>query len=203
MTWNPIGTYVSGTSVLHRLPPGVKLSLLLATAVALMWVRTWWMSAAALTAVILLTALARLPFRDLLRTLRGFALVAVLLFAFQTWQRGTEFAFTIVGSLLALIIASHLVTQTTRSDDMVASLTTILGPLRPLGVHPERVALAFSLTLRAIPSLFVIAHETREAAQARGLERNLRAYTAPLVIRSVRYAQLLGEGLEARGLNDD
>src|SRR5699024_5736793 len=116
----------------------------------------WWMSAAALVGIVLLTLVARLPLRMLLRTLRGFAIIAIVLFAFQTWQRDAVYAFTIVGSLIALILASSLVTQSTKSDDMVDTLTTVLRPLRVFGVHPTRVALAFSLTLRAIPHLFTL-----------------------------------------------
>lgn len=203
MTWSPIGVYRPGNSILHRLRPGAKLLGLIVLAICLMWVRVWWFTAAALALIILLTAVARIPAGQLLRTIRGFAIVAVLLFAFNAWQRGSEHAFIVVGSLLALIIASVVVTYTTRADDMVTTLTWALGPLRPLGVRPERIALAFSLTLRAIPTLFEIAAETRAAARARGLENNLRAYATPLVIRSVLHARLLGEALEARGIDDD
>lgn len=182
--------------------PGAKLASLIIMAVVLMWLRNPWVTAAALVLMIAITAVARLPFIDLLRTIRGFIVIAALLFAFNTWQRGAEEAFIVVGSLLALIIASTIVTQTTRSDNMVATITWALRPLTPLGVRPSRVALAFSLTLRAIPTLFEIAHETRAAARARGLERNLRAYATPLVIRSVLHARLLGEALEARGVDD-
>jgi len=203
VTWNPIGVYHEGNSVLHRLRPGAKLLGLILLAVALMWVRVWWFTAAGLVLVLLLGAIARIPAREILRMLRGFAIIAVLLFAFNAWQRGFEHAFIVVGSLLALIVASVVVTKPTRSDDMMATVTWALQPLRPIGVNPERVGLAFSLTLRAIPTLFDIARETRSAARARGLERNLRAYVTPLVIRSVLHARLLGEALEARGIDDD
>lgn len=202
MTWSPIGVYHPGASPLHRMRPGAKLLSLIVLAVALMLLHNAWATGAALALMLALIVVARLPFVDFMRTIRGFAIIAVLLFAFNTWQRGVEEAFTVVGSLIALIIASTIVTQTTRSDDMVATITWALTPLTPLGVNPERIALAFSLTLRAIPTLFEIAHETRAAARARGLERNLRAYATPLVIRSVLHARLLGEALEARGIDE-
>ena len=41
------------------------------------------------------------------------------------------------------------------------------------------------------------------AARARGLDRNLRAYATPLVLRMVAHARHTGEALQARGLGDD
>ena len=70
-------------------------------------------------------------------------------------------------------------------------------------VDPEAVALAFSLTLRAIPTTIAIADETRDAAVARGLERSPRARLTPLVIRVVAHARATGEALQARGIGDD
>lgn len=203
MTWSPIGAYEPGSSPLHRMRPGVKLLTLIILAVVLMWVREWWITASALAFVLFLTLVARITPTRLLRQIRGFIIVAVLLLAFNWWQRGFEHAFVVVGSLLALIIAAMIVTQTTRVQDMVDTVTWALTPLRVLGIRPERIGLAFSLTLRAIPTLFEIGAETRAAARARGLERDPRAYVTPLVIRSVLHAKLLGEALQARGVDDD
>ena len=44
---------------------------------------------------------------------------------------------------------------------------------------------------------------TRDAARARGLERNPRAYLTPLVIRVVAHARATGDALHARGIGDD
>ena len=70
-------------------------------------------------------------------------------------------------------------------------------------MHPEQVALAFSLALTAIPTVLALAQETHAAAKARGLERSPRAYLVPFVLRVVAHAQLTGEALQARGIGDD
>lgn len=202
MTWNPIGIYRPGSSPLHRLRPGAKLLGLIALSVVLVWIRTPITTAIALALVLALAALGRVRVRDLLRMLRGFAIIALVLFAFHVWQNGIAHAWVIVGTLITLILAATVVTATTTTDGMIDTLTWTLRPLRFLGVRPEKVALAFSLALRTIPTVFDIARDTREAAKARGLERNPRAYVNPLVIRSVAHARDLGEALQARGLDD-
>jgi biotin transport system permease protein len=86
---------------------------------------------------------------------------------------------------------------------MLDTITWALGPLRRLGAKPERVALAFSLVIRAIPTILGVARETQSAARARGLERDPRARLMPLVLRTVAHAQLTGEALSARGAGED
>jgi biotin transport system permease protein len=57
--------------------------------------------------------------------------------------------------------------------------------------------------LTALPAIFEIAHETREAAKARGLERSPRASLSPMAIRVVAHAYDTGAALHARGIGDD
>ena len=202
MTWSPIGVYRAGSTILHRLRPAAKLAGLIGLSVALVWVRTPLTTAIALALVLALAAIGRVRALDLLRMLRGFAIIAIVLFAFHVWQNGLAHAWVVVGTLITLIIAATVVTATTNTDEMIDTVTWALSPFRFIGVRPEKVALAFSLTLRTIPTIFDIARETRQAAKARGLERNLRVYANPLVIRSVAHARNLGEALQARGLDD-
>lgn len=202
MTWSPIGIYRAHDTVLHRIRPGAKLLTLIALSIGLMVIRTPLTTAIALVTVLALATIGRVHWRDLLRMLRGFAILGTVLFAFHVWQNDVWHAFTIVGTLVALILAATVVTATTHTDEMIETITWALRPLRIVGVRSERIALTFSLTLRAIPAIFDIARETRDAAKARGLERNPRVYLTPLVIRSIAHARALGEALHARGLDD-
>ena len=56
--------------------------------------------------------------------------------------------------------------------------------------------------IRAVPTTLDLARQTRDAARARGLERDPRARLVPLVIRSVAHARATGEALDARGVGD-
>jgi len=58
------------------------------------------------------------------------------------------------------------------------------------------------LTVQAVGTLAGIAGQVREAARARGAERSLTAFAVPFVVRTLRYADELGEALAARGWGD-
>jgi biotin transport system permease protein len=138
-----------------------------------------------------------------LRTLRRVALIALLLGAWLAWQQGWVRAVDAVGDLVALFLLSAVLTSTTAVDDLLDTVARCLQPFRRFGVNPEKVSLAFSLAIRAIPSTMEIAEETRDAAIARGLQRSPRARLTPMVIRVVANARATGDALNARGLGDD
>ena len=56
--------------------------------------------------------------------------------------------------------------------------------------------------LRAVPALMRTATEVRDAARARGLERDPRALLVPAAVRAVGRARATGEALAARGIGD-
>lgn len=196
------GAYRPGSTFLHRLWPGAKLLGLFAFGIAVVATRGWITGLVALAVALALALVAGLRSRELARLARGFALVGILLFAFQTWQQGWQFGVAVVAGLFALILAASAVTASTAVDDMLDTVTRALRPLRPLGVAPERVALTFSLAIRALPLAFELARETRDAARARGLERNPRALLIPFVLRMVAHSRQTGAALQARGLDD-
>ncbi|WP_028472141.1 energy-coupling factor transporter transmembrane component T family protein [Nocardioides alkalitolerans] len=203
MTTLPLGAYRPGRTWLHRLPAGAKLLALLVTAVVVTVVRG---PLSAVGFVVLATALVAwsgAPLRRTLRSLRGFALVAVALTAYQAWTRGWAPAVETVGDLLGMILLATVLTTTTAVDDLIDVITWALGPLRRLGVDPARVGLAFSLMIRALPTTLEIALQTRDAARARGLGRSPRALLVPMVVRVVANARATGDALHARGLGDD
>lgn len=196
------GAYRAGDSPLHRLRPGAKLAGLFTLGLVIVLFRSWPVAVGALAVGVALALMAGLRGRELWRLVRGFALVGVLLFAFQTWQRDWVHGITIVAGLFALILAASAVTASTAIDDMLDTVIWLLHPLRPLGVAPERVALTFSLAIRSLPLAYELVAETREAAKARGLERSPRALLIPFVLRMVAHARATGEALQARGLDD-
>ncbi|WP_188585106.1 energy-coupling factor transporter transmembrane component T family protein [Gordonia jinhuaensis] len=198
-----LGTYQPGTTVLHRLPPGAKLAGLFAFAIAVIALPGPWYAVGALALAVGLAMWARVSRDSLLSALRGFAIVGISLGAYHVWQNGWSSAAAAVAAVFALIVASTVFTATTAVDDLLDTITRILTPLRPLRVDPEKVALAFALTLRAVPSTLDLATETADAARARGLERSPRARLIPLVLRAVAQARHTGEALTARGVGDD
>lgn len=207
-----VGAYRPADTLLHGLPAGAKLLALLVAGPLVAAVRGWQSALLALGVAVVLLALARTPGRDLARALRGLVLLVLVLGGWLTRQEGWPRAVETVGDLVALVLLATVVTTTTPVDAMLDVVEHALEPpsrlLRRLPGHrlrldPERVALAFSLVLRTIPATIGLAQETRDAARARGLERDVRARLTPFAIRVVADAQATGEALHARGVGDD
>ncbi|WEV76810.1 energy-coupling factor transporter transmembrane protein EcfT [Janibacter cremeus] len=207
-----VGAYRPAETLLHGLPAGAKLLALLVAGPLVAVVRGWQSALLALGVAVVLLALARTPGRDLVRALRWLLLLVLVLGGWLTRQEGWPRAVETVGDLVALVLLATVVTTTTPVDAMLDVVERALEPpsrlLRRLPGHrlridPERVALAFSLVLRTIPATIGLAEETRDAARARGLERDVRARLTPFAIRVVADAQATGEALHARGVGDD
>ena len=199
----PLGIFVPGTSVWHRIPAGPKLTGLLLVSIVVVALRGPWPAVAATGVALAVTAWARIPARTVWHGLRPFLIVLAILAAFQWWQRGWPVAVEVVATTMALVVAATTFTATTPMDELLDAIVRGLRPFRRLGVNPEKVALAFSLMIGAIPAIFDIAHETREAAKARGLDRSPRANLSPLAIRVVAHAYDTGSALHARGIGDE
>lgn len=196
------GTYLPGNSPVHRAPVWLKFALLAAyTTVLLLW-RTPAGQGWLLGTLVVGYALARFGPRVLLRQVAPVRWILLVLIPFQVWSSGWEQAGLTTGSLVLAIAAASLVTLSTRINDMLESLVRGMSWLRPLGVDPERVGLLVALAIRAIPVLADMLRQSREARAARGLERSLRALVTPVMNRTIRHAQGVGEALAARGVDD-
>nr|WP_257907313.1 energy-coupling factor transporter transmembrane protein EcfT [Janibacter limosus] len=147
-------------------------------------------------------ALARMPVRVLLQMVRPLLFVMVPLALFQTVVAGWQRAFVIVGVLVALVLLANLVTLTTRTSDLIDVVVRVCGPLRRVGVNPERVGLMLQLAIRAVPLVIDTGRRVREAQHARGLGASPRAFAVPLIVGALRRADAMGDALAARGFDD-
>ncbi|SFJ93499.1 energy-coupling factor transporter transmembrane protein EcfT [Cellulomonas sp. KH9] len=198
----PLGLHRPGTSPVHRAPAGLKLVLLAAVGAVLV-VRTGPVVAAVgLLVVIALGVVARTPWRTSTRGLVPVLLTAAALGGYQTWARGAAYGAEVALDLLTLVLAGTLVTTTTRADDLLTVVARAARPLRHVGLPPETVALTVGLFLRTVPVLVRVTGEARDAARARGLERDPRAVVVPAAVRMVGHARTTGDALAARGLGD-
>lgn len=197
-----VGVYQPGTSVLHRLPVGVKLGGLAALSLAIVMVRSMPAAWVFLAIALGLALLARIPLGILARAARTVLLFAVFVGALQWWWYGRDKAIETFVDLVALSIAAVVVSATTAVNAMLDAFIRWITPLRPIGVDPERVALTIGLAIQALPGTVALAVETRDAARARGV-RHPRAYLSPFVVRVVARAHETGDALHARGIGDD
>lgn len=197
-----VAAYRPGDTLVHRLPVGAKLGALALFSLSVVLVRSmpasWvWLGLALLAALV-----ARTDLGTLLRAARLVLVLAVVVSAFQWWIDGPAKAVETLVDLLALALGAIVVSATTSVNAMLDAIVRWVGPLRRVGVDPERVALTFSMAVGALPGTVGLALETRDAARARGLGGHPRAYVTPFVVRVVARAHETGDALHARGLAD-
>ena len=199
----PLGLYHPGTTVIHRAPAGLKLAFLAVFAVAVVAVRGPASAVLFLGIALLAQLVARIPWHRTTRGLVPALVTAALIGAYQWWARGWAIALEVSVDLVALVLLGAVVTATTRADTLLDALARLARPLRHVGLSPDVVALSVGLFLRTIPVLARMSLETRDAARARGLDREPRAILVPAAVRMVAHARATGDALAARGLGEN
>ncbi|NKS42976.1 energy-coupling factor transporter transmembrane protein EcfT [Rhodococcus hoagii] len=198
-----LGLYTPGTSLLHRLSPGVKLvAMVLAITSVTILVREPWHLVPAIVVVAALYAVARICARVALAQLRPLLWALVFIGAFQVIFTGWARATVVCGTIVLAVSLAALVTLTTRVTDMLDTVSRALHPLRRIGVNPERAGLVLAMTLRCIPLLTGIVQQVSDARKARGLGFSLRALAVPAVVSALMTAEAMGDALAARGVDD-
>ncbi|GIG35636.1 energy-coupling factor transporter transmembrane component T family protein [Cellulomonas pakistanensis] len=197
-----LGAHRTARTPLDRVPVGAKLAGLALLGIAVVATRGVPASLALLGLAVVTAAVAALPPRPTARGMLPVLVTAVLAGAYQAWARGWGPAVEVVADLLTLVLAAAVVTATTPADRLLDALARAARPLRRVGVPPDLVALAVALVLRTVPEIARTVHEVRDAARARGAERDPRVWLTPAVLRLVGRARDLGEALAARGIVD-
>jgi biotin transport system permease protein len=196
------GCYQPGTSLLHRTGAGVKLLGLLVFSTCLVAWRSPVTVLVCLAVVVGLYGIGGFGVRTLASQVWPLRWIVLLLLPFQWWTAGWQAAVGIVGTLVVAVMGAGLISLTTRVTDLLDVITRVLQPARAVGVDPDRVALLLALTIRAVPVIAGTLQEARDARRARGLERSTRALVTPVVVRTIRHADRVGDALAARGIDD-
>ncbi|PBC46882.1 cobalt ABC transporter [Rhodococcus sp. ACS1] len=199
-----IGLYRPGDSLLHRMPAGLKLLLLILSIVAAtVFVRTPLEVGVVVVLVGLLFVVASIPWRVAVAQLRPVVWMLLIIAVFQVLITSPSRAVVVCGVLLISVALAALVTLTTRVTDMLDTVSRALGPLRRVGVDPDRIGLLLALAIRCIPLLTGIVQEVAQARKARGLQWSMTALATPVLVRALRTADAMGDALVARGVDDD
>lgn len=195
-----IQSYRPGASIVHRMSAGPKLALFAVLAlVSSAYPHDGWSVTVSLVVVCTLYLVAGLPVRVLIAEIWRLRWL-VLVLGTALWIFVSPLTAWISTSRVAsLLLLAALLTITTRMGDLLAVLHRMLRPLRRLGVDADAVAMTISLTLTMIPVVAGFARAVREAQRARGVRPGLRT-TVPLMVRTLRHADEVGDALAARGL---
>lgn len=199
---NLFSLYVPGHTVLHRLSVGWKYLLLLVLTVPALLVAQPVVSLAALLASMLLLASCRAGLRYSWGLPPVLWVLVAVLAAYQVVAGRPDLAVVVGTNLIAAVYASRILTLSTPGPVLIDALVAALRPLERMGVKADLVGLAIAIMIRSVPMLLDSFEQVRQAARARGQERNLFLLVAPVVVRAVGQAQATGAALAARGLGE-
>ncbi|MDT7508161.1 energy-coupling factor transporter ATPase [Bifidobacterium sp. H6bp22N] len=212
-------------SLLARLDPRAKLVTFLLAMFTAFAISTPAQLVLALVVTVGLFAAARAPLRSIIKSVKGFLLLMLLLALFnllvtQTGRRLAAwgpFVLTTGGIWVAVLYACRfmliiflgaLLVETTTPTQMTDACELLLSPLSRLGIHTNEIALVLSLALRFIPTLGREVQAIVEAQAARGgsiesgsLSQRLHAaiaITVPVFAGALRHADNLSRALDAR-----
>ncbi|WP_119697776.1 energy-coupling factor transporter transmembrane component T family protein [Microbacterium halotolerans] len=193
-----IALYRPGSSPLHRMPAGWKLTTLAVLAlIASLWPHTIWTAIGALGGAFLLFLVGGQGPMVFVRQLWAAKWIVLILVVTQILFVSWDAAVTVSARVVAVVLMAGLVTLTTRMSELLDALERAMGPLRVFRVDPARVAFVLSLTIAAIPVIASLAHQVDEAHRARGVRPGPRAIVTLLVL-ALRHADDLGDAITAR-----
>ena len=224
------GQYYPIDSFVHRLDPRFKLLFLIAFIVMTFVSKTFYgLALCALLLVIIIIA-ARLPFKSVLRSVKGIifilAFTSVLNVFFHggerlLWQwgaikiylEGIIFAVFLMLRLFLLVMSSAVLTLTTTPVALTDGFESLLFPLTLIKIPVHVLALIMSIALRFIPTLMDETNRIISAQKARGADfesgnlfKRIKAVIPiliPLLISAFRRAEELGDAMDARCYSSD
>ena len=195
-----ISLYRAGDSVVHRARAAIKLLLLAVAALALSLLPLEGAGmGAALVIVGVAYGVARMPARVLAAEAWRLRWIVVILGGALWIFSGPVTAWENTARVVTIMLLASLLTLTTRMEDVTGVIRRGVGRIGRGRVDADAVAFALSLTVTMVPVVAGFANEVRDASRARGARLGLR-WIVPLLVRTLRHADDVGDALAARGL---
>ena len=220
-----IGQYFPGQSVIHRMDPRMKLVLTLFFIIFIFVCHNFWSLGLMVLALGVTVALSRISIRTILRGIKPVVIIILftailnvlyirsgdLLFDWRfihIYSGGVHTAIFMVIRILALIVASSLLTYTTSPTLITDAIERLLSPLKFMRSGVHTIAMMMTIALRFIPTLIEEFDKITSAQKARGADletgnilertRALIPVFIPLFITSFRRAYELAYAMECR-----
>ena len=220
-----LGQYYPADSPLHALDPRVKLGLSIALITAIFFINNLAVMLATAILIPILAAVARLPFKWVLKGLRPLAFIVIFTFLVHVFftpgpalfalgpvaatTSGLRRAVFYSLRLVLVILFSTFITLTTTPVKLTEAIESILSPLKKLRFPAHEIALMMTIALRFIPTLLSEAETIIKAQKARGADfdsghiwRRAKSFVPlliPLFVSAFRRADELAMAMEARG----
>ena len=165
-----LGRYYQTSSFLHSLDPRTKLAFLLIYIVCVFLADTVLQCALVLLALVALIALSRVPPAFMFKGLRTLAIVLLIVDVLNILllDDGLRFSILLTLRLIETVLASNLLTLTTRPGEIADGLEKGLGWLKVFKVPVHDMATMVAVAFRFIPILTQEARDLMDAQRMRG-----------------------------------
>lgn len=220
-----IGQYFPGESVIHKMDPRMKLVLTLFFIIFIFVCKNFWSMGLMAVALIVIVALSKISIKTILKGIKPVVIIILItallnLLYIRTgdivldWKLlhiytgGIYTSIFMVIRILALIIASSLLTYTTSPTLITDAIERLLSPLKFMRSGVHTIAMMMTIALRFIPTLIDEFDKITSAQKARGADletgnllertRALIPVFIPLFITSFRRAYELAYAMECR-----
>lgn len=230
MSHPPMGMYQPGSSVIHRLHPGVKILALLILLVAVIETDSLLGYGVLLLFMAVCTALSGLAVKTVFAPVRQLLCFFLLIFLmntcfyapenawfrlwiFQPSKEGMLQGIHVVARVFFMLVFSNLLTVTTAPLAMTGAFEGLLFPLRLIGVPVGQIAMILSVAIQFIPILFEETEMIRKAQMARGARfdsprlfdkaKAALPLVIPIFLAAFKRADELSLAMEARGYRAD
>ncbi|MBO8157499.1 MAG: energy-coupling factor transporter transmembrane protein EcfT [Bacillaceae bacterium] len=221
-----IGQYVPGESMIHRLDPRTKITVIFFFVVIIFFANSLY-SYSLLAIFALISALmTRIPPGYIIKGLKPVWLLVIFtfllhlfvtkegevlfqLFSFNVYSGALIQGFAISLRFFLLILMTSLLTLTTTPIAITDAIEDMLGPLKKVRFPVHELALMMSISLRFIPTLMQETEKISKAQASRGvdfrtgpLKERIKAIVpllVPLFVSAFKRAEELAMAMEARG----
>ena len=220
-----IGQFFPGNSVIHRMDPRMKLILTFIYIVVIFLCKNFWSLGVMVLALIIMVLLSKVPIKVILKSIKPIAIIitftAILNIFYVTdgdplfdWKfihittGGVFTAIFMIIRIIALVVASSLLTYTTSPTLITDGIERLLSPLKFMKNSVHTIAMMMTIALRFIPTLVDEFEKITNAQKARGADletgtlveraKALVPVLVPLFITSFRRAYELAFAMECR-----
>lgn len=220
------GRYVPANSMVHRMDPRAKLTLIFLFVCVIFLANNGLTYGLIALYTFFMLGLSKIPFRFLYSGLKPilwiilFTLILQLFFTnegkllvqfgpLKIYDEGVRQGIFISCRFFFLILMTSLLTLTTTPIEITDGIESLLAPLKSLRFPVHELALMMSISLRFIPTLMQETDKIMKAQAARGVEfssgtikervKAVIPLLIPLFVSSFKRADELAVAMEARG----
>lgn len=220
------GRYVPAQSIIHRMDPRSKLTLIFLFVCIVFIANNSFTYGALVLYTFFMVGMSKVPFRFIIGGLKPvlwlvlFTLILHLFLNkegevifqvgwFTIYEEGLRQGIFISLRFFLLILMTSILTLTTTPIEITDGLESLLHPLNKVKFPVHELALMMSISLRFIPTLMQETDKIMKAQTARGVEfssgpmkervKAIIPLLIPLFVNSFKRAEELATAMEARG----